>query len=278
MRRRGSTHPPAASPWRIDRVTLALPARDAALHTCRDPLMPCTEHARRSPALRRRRREGLSALVLQWLLPTTRDLGAGAGWIPKSLEGRAFHVATDDPMMASVAGRYAAALFDLANEQRQLQQIEQDLSNLQNMLDSSKDFQRLVRSPVFSAEEQARALSAIAEKARLSPLTVNFLRLIARNRRQFALADMIKNFRSLAARHRGEVTADVTSAHPLTESQLETLRETLRVSVAGKSVQLHTRVDPNLLGGLVVKIGSRMIDSSLRTKLSNLKIAMKGTG
>jgi F-type H+-transporting ATPase subunit delta len=187
-------------------------------------------------------------------------------------------VANDDPMMASVAGRYASALFDLANEQRQLQQVEQDLTTLQTLLDSSKDFERLVRSPVFSAEDQARALTAVAERAQLSPLVVNFLRLIARNRRQFALADMIKNFRTLAARFRGEVAAEVASAHPLTESQLETLRETLRASVAGKSVQLHTRVDPSLLGGLIVKIGSRMIDSSLRTKLSNLKIAMKGTG
>jgi F-type H+-transporting ATPase subunit delta len=181
-------------------------------------------------------------------------------------------------MMASVAGRYASALFELANEQRQLREVERDLATVQALLDSSGDFLRLVRSPVFSAEEQTRALSAVAERAQLGALTINFLRLIARNRRQFALADMIKNFRTLAARQRGEVAAEVTSAHPLTESQLETLRETLRASIAGKSVQLDTRVDANLLGGLVVKVGSRMIDSSLRTRLSNLKIAMKGTG
>jgi len=187
-------------------------------------------------------------------------------------------VATDDPMMASVAGRYASALFDLANEQNQLQEVERDLVAVQSLLDGSDDFRRLVRSPVFSAEEQIRAMTAVAERANFSALTVNFLKLIARNRRQFALPDMIKNFRMLSARHRGEVLADVTSAHPLTDSQLETLRETLRASIAGKSVQLQTRVDPNLLGGLIVKIGSRMVDSSLRTKLSNLKIAMKGTG
>lgn len=187
-------------------------------------------------------------------------------------------MATDDPMMASVAGRYASALFDLANEQRQLREVEQDLVNLQSMLDASQDLRRLVRSPVFSAEEQGRAIAAVAQKAQLTGLTINFLKLIARNRRLFALADMIKSFRALAARWRGEVTADVASAHPLTEAQLEALKDTLRASAGGKEVQINTRVDANLLGGLVVKMGSRMIDSSLRTRLNNLKIAMKGTG
>jgi F-type H+-transporting ATPase subunit delta len=118
----------------------------------------------------------------------------------------------------------------------------------------------------------------VAEKAALGPLTVNFLKLVARNRRLFVLQDMIKNFRLLAARHRGEVTADVTSAHPLTDAQLTSLKDTLRASIGGKDIQVNSRVDPNLLGGLIVKVGSRMIDSSLRTRLNNLKTAMKGTG
>jgi F-type H+-transporting ATPase subunit delta len=181
-------------------------------------------------------------------------------------------------MMASVAGRYAAALFDLANEQRQLREVEQDLANIQTMLEQSDDLRRLVRSPVFSAEDQARAIAAVAEKAALGPLSVNFLKLIARNRRLFALGDMIKNFRTLAARHRGEVNADVISAHALTEAQIQALKDALRTSVRDKEVQISAKVDPSLLGGLIVKMGSRMIDSSLRTKLNNLKIAMKGTG
>lgn len=187
-------------------------------------------------------------------------------------------MATDNTMMASVAGRYASALFELANEQRALREVEQDLIGLQSMLDGSEDLRRLVRSPVFSAEEQSRAIAAVAEKAGLQPLTVNFLKLIARNRRLFALGDMIRDFRLLAARWRGEVSADVVSAHPLTPAQLEALKEALKAAASGKDVQINTRVDASLLGGLIVKMGSRMIDSSLRTRLNNLKIAMKGTG
>jgi F-type H+-transporting ATPase subunit delta len=180
-------------------------------------------------------------------------------------------------MMASMAGRYAAALFELAKEERQLPQVEADLKAFQTMLEQSEDLRRLVRSPVISAEDQAKALAAILGKARFSPLTVNFFRLIARNRRLFAAADMIRDFRALLARERGEVSADVASAHQLSPAQLNALKDALRVQI-GKDVQVNTRVDPNLLGGLVVKVGSRMIDSSLRTKLDNLKVAMKGLG
>src|SRR5215475_4156774 len=178
-------------------------------------------------------------------------------------------------MMASMAGRYATALFDLANEERRLPQVEGDLKAFQAMLNESADLRRLVRSPVISADDQAKALDAILAKAGLSALTANFFRLIARNRRLFAVADMMRDFRALLARERGEVNADVASAHPLTPEQLNALRDALRVQI-GKDVQVNTRVDANLLGGLVVKVGSKMIDSSLRTKLSNLKVAMKG--
>jgi F-type H+-transporting ATPase subunit delta len=188
-----------------------------------------------------------------------------------------FHVTTDEPMMASMAGRYAAALFDLAKEERQLPQVEADLKAFQSMLDGSEDLRRLVRSPVISAEDQAKALGAVLAKAGLSRLTTNFLKLIARNRRLFAVADMMRDFRALYARERGEVSADVASAHPLTPEQLTALKDTLRVQI-GKDVLVNTRVDPALLGGLIVKVGSKMIDSSLRTKLNNLKVAMKGLG
>lgn len=184
-------------------------------------------------------------------------------------------MATEDPMMASVAGRYASALFDLASEQKQLGEVEQDMIRLQGMLAESADLRRMVKSPVISAADQANAIAAIAQKAALSPLGVNFLRLLARNRRLFAVEDMIKAFRQIVARHRGEVNADVTSAHALSEAQMQALEDTLKASAGGKNVKITTHVDPALLGGLVVKMGSRMIDSSLRTKLDNLKTRMK---
>ncbi|HXE87752.1 MAG TPA: F0F1 ATP synthase subunit delta, partial [Hyphomicrobiaceae bacterium] len=171
----------------------------------------------------------------------------------------------------------AAALFDLAKEERQLSRIEADLKSFQAMLDESADLRRLIRSPVIAAEDQAKALAAILAKVGVSPLTANFFKLIARNRRLFAAADMMRDFRALLARDRGEVSADVATAHLLTAEQLNALKDALRVQI-GKDVQVNTRVDPALLGGLVVKVGSKMIDSSLRTKLNNLKVAMKGLG
>jgi len=176
--------------------------------------------------------------------------------------------------MASVAGRYASALFDLAREQGQLTQVEADVGAVQKLLDESADLRQLVRSPVIAADEQRKALLAVLAKAGVGGLVSNFLGLVARNRRLFATPDMLKAFRAIAARHRGEVAAEVASAQPLSEAQLTQIKDTLRVQV-GKDVRLATRVDPALLGGLVVKIGSRMIDSSLRTKLNSLKTLMK---
>lgn len=186
-------------------------------------------------------------------------------------------MATDDPMTASVAGRYASALFELAQEQASIPTVERDLGNLQALLDESADLRRLVLSPVFSAEDQGRALDAILSRAGAGQLSVNFVKLIARNRRLFALSDMIKAFRALAARARGEVEADVTSATPLSDEQMATLRETLKASI-GRDVAINAKVDAGLLGGLIVKVGSRMIDSSLRTKLATLKMRMKEVG
>jgi len=183
-------------------------------------------------------------------------------------------VATEEPIMASVAGRYASALFELASEQKQLPDVEKNLAAFQTLIDSSPDLARLVRSPVFSADDQLKAIKAVLQKAGIGGLAGNFLQLIARNRRLFAVPDMIKSFRALTARARGEVLAEVTSAMALTEAQSNALKDTLRGSV-GKDVQLVTKVDPSLLGGLVVKVGSRMIDSSLRTKLATLKTRMK---
>jgi len=184
-------------------------------------------------------------------------------------------VASDEPIMASVAGRYASALFELASEERQLAEVEKRLLEFQALLDASPDLQRLIRSPVFSAEDQLRALSAVLDRAQIGGLAGNFFRLIAKNRRLFALPDMIKAFRALTARARGQVEAEVTSAFPLKDGQVEALKEALRAS-AGRDVQLNLKVDPALIGGLIVKLGNRMIDSSLRTKLSSLKVRLKG--
>ncbi len=146
-----------------------------------------------------------------------------------------------------MAGRYAAALFELAKEERQLPQVEADLAAFRAMLAESEDLRRLVRSPVISADDQAKALGAILHRAGFSPLTANFFKLIARNRRLFAVADMIRDFRALLAQERGEVEADVASAHPLSPNQLNALRDALRAQI-GKDVQVNTRVDPSLLG------------------------------
>ncbi len=183
-------------------------------------------------------------------------------------------MATDDTITGGVAGRYASALFELAEEANQVRQVEKDLTQLQSLLDGSADLKRLVRSPVFTSEDQGRSIAAIAEKAAFSPLVANFLKVLARNRRLFAVGDISRTFLTLAARQRGEINAEISSAHSLSDEQLAALKETLRAS-AGKDVNLITKVDPTLLGGLIVKMGSRMIDSSLRTKLNSLKTAMK---
>jgi F-type H+-transporting ATPase subunit delta len=187
-------------------------------------------------------------------------------------------VATDDTNTASAAGRYASALFDLAREQRQIETVEKDLTSFAAMLEGSEDLTRLVRSPVFTSDDQTKALNAILAKAGIGGLAANFLKLLAKNRRLFAAGDMIKSFRAIAARERGEVVAEVTSAHPLSAEQLAVLRDTLKTASLGKSMNIQAKVDPTLLGGLIVKIGSRMVDNSLKTKLSTLKVAMKGTG
>lgn len=195
---------------------------------------------------------------------------------------RANDVASDDPMMASVPGRYAAALFELAKEQGKTAEVEADLARFAAMMDESSDLARMARSPVFSAEEQGKAIGAIVAKAGFGPLAANFLKLLARNRRLFAVGDMIRAYRSISARERGEVVAEVASAHPLNDAQLAELKAVLKSYVVkdalGRDIAVHTKVDPSLLGGLVVKIGSRMVDSSLKTRLNALKVAMKGTG
>lgn len=186
-------------------------------------------------------------------------------------------MATNDTIVEGVAGRYAAALFDLAKDNAKVSEIEADLTKFQSLLDMSDDLKSLVRSPVISTEDQVKAINAILAKAGIGGLAGNFLKLIAGNRRLFAASDMIKAYHAIAAKERGEVTAEVTSAVALTDAQTAQLKETLKASV-GKDVTLNARIDPSLLGGLIVKVGSRMVDSSLRTKLENLKVQLSGSG
>jgi F-type H+-transporting ATPase subunit delta len=186
-------------------------------------------------------------------------------------------VAGVDPIVAGMAGRYASALFELAREAKTVDAVRGDLDRFAALLAESPDLKRLVRSPVFSAEEQLRALTVILERAALGPLVVNFLKLVTTNRRLYAIGDMIKAFAVLHARHKGEVTAAVTVAEPLGDKQRRALEEALK-SVTSENVALAVTVDPAIIGGLIVKLGSRMVDTSLRTKLNSIRQAMKGGG
>jgi F-type H+-transporting ATPase subunit delta len=189
--------------------------------------------------------------------------------------GDRFYVASQATGAAGLADRYAAALFDLADEAKALDRIADDLRALRSLLAESDDFRRLVRSPVLSRADQGKAVAALGERAGYDRLTRNFLGLLARNRRLFALPEMIRAFLDRLAQRRGEVTAEVVSAAPLTRQQQDTLDERLRRAV-GRKVAIETKVDPSLLGGLVVKVGSRMVDASLKSKLQRLQLAMKG--
>lgn len=184
-------------------------------------------------------------------------------------------MATDEPLMASVAGRYASALFELASDQGKVAEIEADMAKFQAVMGESDDFARMIKSPVIASEDQEKALAAVLEKAGLSATSINFFKLLAKNRRLFAASDAVAGFRVLAARARGEVVAEVTSAVTLSDAQVGELKSTLKTTV-GKDVTLAQKVDPSILGGLIVKIGSRMVDSSLKTKLDGMKLALRG--
>lgn len=179
--------------------------------------------------------------------------------------------------MSEIAGRYATALFELADEKNILDLIAGDLRGLKASLADSADLRRLVRSPILSRAEQEKAMAAILDQAKADAITRNFVALAARNRRLFALPAIIDAYLAMLARRRGEVTADVTAANPPSESQQMILSEMLR-KLVGSKVAVNLRVDRDLLGGLVIKVGSRLFDSSLRTKLRKLELAMKGVG
>ena len=186
-------------------------------------------------------------------------------------------MAAEDPSVSGVSGRYATALFELARDEKSIDAVKADLDRFVAMLAESDDLKRLVRSPVFAADAQARALGAVLEKAEISGIAANFLKVLTANRRLFAVSDVIRAFNALVAKFKGEATADVTVADALSEKNLDALKVALK-SVTGKDVTLNVNVDPSIIGGLVLKLGSRMIDSSLRTKLNSIKHAMKEAG
>lgn len=186
-------------------------------------------------------------------------------------------MAAQNSVLTQIARPYASALFDLAESENQLASVETSLSDVSRLIGESADFARFLRSPVITADTKAQALDALLGKAQTNPLVGNFLRLVAKNGRLFALDAIIVGFRELAAKARGEITADVTSAAPLSAEQVSALADTLKAKV-GKTVTLNQFVDPSLIGGLQVKVGSQMIDSSIKTKLAAMKIAMKEVG
>ena len=177
-----------------------------------------------------------------------------------------------------MAGRYATALFELALDAKAVDVVKADLDRFEAMMADSADLVRLVRSPVFGADEQSKALAAVLEKAGIGGLAANFLKLVTSNRRLFAARDMIRGFRTLVAKWKGEVAAEVTVAETLSDHHLDALKGVLKSITGGKAVDLAVKVDPAIIGGLVVKLGSRMVDSSLRTKLNAIKHAMKEAG
>lgn len=186
-------------------------------------------------------------------------------------------MAAEDPSVSGVSGRYATALFELARDEKSIDAVRADLDKFEVMLNDSADLKRLVRSPVFSADVQSKALVAVLDKAGITGVSANFLKVLTANRRLFAVADVLRAFRALVAKFKGEATADVTVAETLSDKNLDALKTALK-SVTGKDVALNVKVDPSIIGGLVVKLGSRMVDSSLRTKLNSIKHAMKEAG
>jgi F-type H+-transporting ATPase subunit delta len=193
---------------------------------------------------------------------------------PAELPEREIVVPEEGSIVSGMAGRYATALFELALEQSAVDAVNADLDRFEDLVTGSTDLTRLVRSPVFTADEQTRALTAVLERAGIGGLSAQFLRVVTANRRLFALRDMMRAYRALVARAKGEVTAEVTLADAPGEAHLAAIKEAL-AGATGKNVKVEVKVDPSIIGGLVVKLGSRMVDSSLRSKLNAIKQAMK---
>lgn len=227
------------------------------------------------------------------MLTGTRAVGVTRAWLTlvniikrlsRAISGRWKHprlrpyevkVATEKAHETGLAGRYANAVFELAQEQGLVDTVAADLAALKSLIAASSDLARLVKSPLFSNEDQARALKPVLDRMGVNPLTAKFLLTLTGKRRLFALEAVIAAYDRLVAKLKGEVQAEVTSAHALSPAQTAELKSVLKARL-GREPRLEARVDPTLLGGLVVKVGSRMINSSLRTKLAGIRAAMRG--
>ena len=208
-------------------------------------------------------------LNFKGLAPTVRD-----GAEPAELLKVQVHVAGENAIISGMAGRYATALFELAREQNAIDRVKVDLDRFDALVAEVADLARLLRSPVCSADEQTRALSGVLDRAGIDGLAANVLKLLGTNRRLFAALDVVRGYRALVAKHKGEVSAEVTLAEQPSETHLAAIKDALAAATK-KNVQVQVKVDPSLIGGLVVKLGSRMVDSSLRTKLNAIKVAMQ---
>lgn len=186
-------------------------------------------------------------------------------------------MANSSSPVSGVAERYAQSLFELARDGGSVEETERELNGFRDLINENSDFRHLVESPAFTSAEQTRAVAAVVDSAKPSQLTGNFLKVVAQNRRLFALPQIVTHFARLAAEHRGETEAEVVSAQALTDEQRAELKRALG-TYSGKTVSMRESVDPAILGGLVVKIGSRQVDTSLRTKLNSLKLALKEVG
>lgn len=186
-------------------------------------------------------------------------------------------MADGSPIVSGIAGRYASALFELASEAKNVDSTLAELQSFDGMIASSTDLERLIRSPVFGAEDQVRALSAVLAKAGIGGLTANFLKLLASKRRLFVVRDAIRAFGQMADEKKGVVRAQVTVAEPLSDKNRKALVDALKSSM-GNTVDITEKVDPAIIGGIIVQLGSRMVDSSVRTKLNSIKTAMKEVG
>jgi F-type H+-transporting ATPase subunit delta len=199
----------------------------------------------------------------------------GAGLAPQTDLGVTARVENSGGIQASLAGRYATALFTLARDEKKLEPVGASLDAVKRALAESADLRELTTSPLTSRDDALKTVAAVAASMKLDPLTANFLGVLAQNRRLSQLGKVIHAFNLLAADHRGETSAEVVSARPLDEGQIAAIRDRLKSRV-GRDVAVELKVDPSILGGLVVKVGSQMIDGSIRTKLNNLASAMKG--
>ena len=211
----------------------------------------------------------------EFALRTSSRGGASLRW---TIQGKDRTLAEDSDHVSGVSGRYASALFALAQERRETAEVGAALARFDAMISESADLQRLVRSPVFSAADQLKALGALLDQAGITGISGNFIRLVAAKRRLFAIRDMIADYGKLNDAFRGVTRAAVTSATPLSDENVAALKESLRAISGGREVDLSVKLDPSIIGGLIVQLGSRMVDGSLKTKLNAIRTRMKEVG